>query len=175
VKSRQDKRKDFEALRQELEKSPAIFVTGFERLTVQQDYELRKSVRGAGGSYSVLKNNIAEKASENLPSNQVLGNLRGMSSIAYTTGDPVALAKALTTYAKDHPAFTFKAGFVEGRAVDIAGIQNLANMPSKEELIAKIMFLINCGAQRIAVALNGVSRNLAVVLDQARQEGKFPG
>jgi large subunit ribosomal protein L10 len=64
---------------------------------------------------------------------------------------------------------------VEGRAVDISGIQNLASMPSKEELIAKIMFLINSGAQRIAVALNGVSRNLAVVLDQARQEGKFQG
>jgi large subunit ribosomal protein L10 len=175
MKSRDEKRKDFEALRQELEKSPAIFVTGFERMTVQQDYELRKTVRGAGGNYSVVKNNIAEKASENLPANQVLGGLKGMSSIAYTTGDPVALAKALTTYAKDNPAFTFKAGFVEGRAVDISGIQNLASMPSKEELIAKIMFLINSGAQRIAVALNGVSRNLAVVLDQARQEGKFQG
>ena len=173
MKSRDDKRKDFEALRQELEKSPTLFITGYERMTVQQDYELRKTVRGAGGNYSVVKNNIAAKASEELPSNEVLKDLRGMTSLAYTTGDPVAMAKALTAYAKDNPAFTFKAGFVEGRAVDITGIQSLASMPSKEELISKIMFLLNCGAQRIAVALNGVSRNLAVVLDQAGKEGKL--
>ena len=175
MKSRDQKKRDFEALRQELEKSPAIFVSGFERMTVQQDYELRKTVRGVGANYAVVKNNVAEKASESLPAGEVLGALRGMSSIAYTTGDPVALAKALTVYAKDHPAFTFKAGFVEGRAVDITGIQSLATMPSKEELISKLMFLINSGAQRMAVALNGVSRNLAVVLDQARQQDKFPG
>jgi large subunit ribosomal protein L10 len=96
-----------------------------------------------------------------------------MTSMAFTTGDPVALAKALTGYAKTNPAFTFKSGFVEGRAVDLRTIQELASMPSKEELIAKLMFLINSGAQRLAVSLNGVGRNLAVVIDQAAKEGKF--
>ena len=66
MKSRDDKAKDLEALRKELEQSPAIFVTGYEKMTVQQDYELRKTVRGAGGSYKVIKNNIADKASEGL-------------------------------------------------------------------------------------------------------------
>jgi large subunit ribosomal protein L10 len=173
MKNREQKRQEAEALRKELEQSPTIFITGYEKMTVQQDYELRKSVRGAGGNYSVLKNNIAAKASENLPSNDLLGGLTGMTSMAWTTQDPVALAKALTAYAKANPAFTFKAGFVEGRVIDVKSVQDLASMPSKEELIAKVMFLINSGAQRLAVSLNGVARNLAVVIDQAVKEGKF--
>ena len=173
MKSREDKIKDLEALRKELEQSPAIFVTGYEKMTVQQDFELRRTVRQAGGSYKVVKNNIADKASDGLGSNGVFSSLKGMTSIAWTTADPVALAKALTAYAKTNPSFTFKAGFVEGRAVEVKNIEELANMPSKEELIAKVMFLINSGAQRLAVSLAGVARNLAVVIDQAAKEGKF--
>jgi large subunit ribosomal protein L10 len=173
MKNRDEKAKDLEALRKQLEQSPAIFLTGYEKMTVQQDYELRKTVRGVGGSYQIIKNNIAAKASEGLPSNDVFNSLKGMTSIAWTTADPVALAKALTTYAKTNPSFSFKAGFVEGRAVEVKSIQDLANMPSKEELIAKVMFLINSSAQRLAVSLAGVARNLAVVIDQAVKEGKF--
>lgn len=173
MKSREDKAKDLEALRKELEQSPAIFVTGYEKMTVQQDYELRKTVRQAGGSYKVIKNNIAEKASDGLNANDVFKDLKGMTSIAWTTADPVALAKALTTYAKTNPSFSFKSGFVEGRAVEVKSIQDLASMPSKEELIAKVMFLINSGAQRLAVSIAGVARNLAVVIDQAAKDGKF--
>jgi large subunit ribosomal protein L10 len=173
MKSRDQKKKDMEALRNALEQSPSIFVTGYEKMTVQQDYELRKTIRQAGGDYHVVKNNLAAKASENLPVKEVLGDLKGMTSMASTTGDPVALAKVLTAYAKTNPSFTFKAGFVEGRAIDIKNVQALASMPSKEELIAKVMWLINSGAQRMAVALNGVGRNLAVVIDQAAKEGKF--
>ena len=173
MKSRDDKAKDLEALRKELEQSPAIFVTGYEKMTVQQDYELRKTVRNAGGSYKVVKNNVADKASDGLSSHDVFGNLKGMTSIAWTSADPVALAKALTAYAKTNPAFTFKAGFVEGRVVEVKNIQELASMPSKEELIAKVMFLINSSAQRLAVSISGVARNLAVVIEQAAKEGKF--
>jgi len=174
MKSREQKQKELEALRAELEKAPALFITGYEKMTVQQDYELRKTVRGAGGDYHVVKNNIANKASENLPSSEVLGNLTGMTSVAWTSEDPVALAKALIGYAKSNPAFTFKAGFVEGRAIDVKSINEFATMPSKEELVAKVMFLINSSAQRLAVSLNGVVRNLAVALNEAVKEGKFP-
>lgn len=173
MKTKDQKREEMAALRKELEKSPAIFVTGYEKMTVQQDYELRKTVRQAGGGYSVVKNNIADKASESLPSSAVLSDLKGMTSMAFTTGDPVALAKALTLYAKTTPAFVFKAGFVEGRVIDVKNIQDLANMPSKEELIAKVMFLINSSAQRLAVSLNGVVRNMAVALNEAIKENKF--
>lgn len=173
MKSREQKQQEMDALRKELEKSPAIFVTGYERMTVQQDYELRKTVRQAGGGYSIVKNNIAAKASESLPSSDILHDLKGMTSMAFTTGDPVALAKALTAYAKTTPSFTFKAGFVEGRVIDVKSIGDLASMPSKEELIAKVMFLINSSAQRVAVSINGVARNLAVALNEAIRENKF--
>jgi large subunit ribosomal protein L10 len=173
MKKKEDKQKDLEALRQDLEKTGNLFVTGYEKLRVDQDFELRKAVRGAGGKYRVVKNNLAEKASEGMPAEQVLKGLRGMTSLAYTEGDPVALAKALTAYAKANPSFTFKAGMVEGRAIDIKEINALATMPSKEEIFAKLLFLIQAPAQRLVTAMNAVGRNLAVVVDQAVKENKF--
>src|SRR5437870_837754 len=136
MKKKEDKKKDIDALRQDLEHSKNLFVTGYEKLRVDQDFELRKIVRGAGGKYRVIKNNLAEIASEGTPAEQVLKGLRGMTSMAYTTSDPVALAKALTAYAKANPTFTFKAGIVEGRAIDVKAIHDLAVMPSKEEIFA---------------------------------------
>jgi len=173
MKSKDDKEKDIESLRRDLEKSNNLFVTGYEKLRVDQDFELRKTVRGAGGRYRVIKNNLAEKASEGTPAEAVLKGLKGMTSLAYTTKDPVALAKALTTYARTNPTFTFKAGLVEGRVIDIKAINDLANMPSKEEIFAKLLYLINAPAQRLATAMNAVGRNLAVVVDQAVKENKF--
>src|SRR5512138_1381029 len=114
MKKKEDKQKDVEALRQDLANLKNLFVTGYEKLRVEQDFELRKAIRGAGAKYRVVKNNLAEKASEGTQAEAVLKGLRGMTSMAYTTSDPVALAKALTTYAKTNPTFTFKAGLVEG-------------------------------------------------------------
>jgi len=173
MKSKDDKKKDIDALRQDLETSNNLFVTGYEKLRVDQDFELRKIVRGAGGKYRVIKNNVAEKASEGTAAEAVLKGLRGMTSLAYTAKDPVALAKALTTYAKANPSFTFKAGLVEGRVIDIKAINDLANMPAKEEILAKLLFLINAPAQRLVTAMNAVGRNLAVVVDQGVKENKF--
>jgi large subunit ribosomal protein L10 len=173
MKNKDDKKKDLDALRSELEKAKHVFLTGYEKLTVQQDFELRKAIRAAGANYKVIKNNIAEKASEGTPTKDLIKDLAGMTSMAYTAKDPVALAKVLTTYAKANPTFTFKAGMVEGRVIDVRSITELANMPSKEELIGKLMWLINAGAQRMAVALNGISRNLAVVLSEAQKQDKF--
>ena len=173
MKKKEDKQKDVEALRQDLGDLKNLFVTGYEKLRVDQDFELRKTVRAAGGKYRVVKNNLAEKASEGTPSAEVLTGLRGMTSLAYTTADPVALAKALTTYAKTNPSFTFKAGMVEGRVIDIKAINDLANMPSKEEIFAKLLYLINAPAQRLVTAMSAVGRNLAVVVDQGVKENKF--
>src|SRR5579883_3062580 len=173
MKKKSDKQKDMEALRKELEKSGNVFLTGYEKLTVQQDFELRKTIRGAGGNYKVIKNRIAEKAAEGREAGALLKDLKGMCAIAYTSGDPVALAKALTAYAKANPAFTFKAGFVEGRVVDVGAINDLATMPPKEEIFAKLLFLINAPAQRLVTAMNAVGRNLAVVVDQGVKEEKF--
>lgn len=174
MKNRDEKKKDFEALRKQLEKANNVFVTGFAKLTVDQDYNLRKTIRGAGGKYKVVKNNIAEIASEGTPSEPVFKGLKGMTSITLTD-DPVALAKALTAYAKTNPAFTFKAGLVEGRAIDIRAINDLATMPSKEEIFAKLLYVINAPAQQLVTAMNAVGRNLAVVIDQGVKENKFQG
>ncbi len=173
MKKKEDKQKDLDALRQDLEKTGNLFVTGYEKLRVDQDFELRKVVRSAGGKYRVIKNNIAEKASEGMAAEPILKNLRGMTSLAYTQGDPVALAKALTAYAKANPTFTFKAGMVEGRAIDVKAINELATLPSKEEIFAKLLFLIQAPAQRLVTAMNAVGRNLAVVVDQGVKENKF--
>jgi large subunit ribosomal protein L10 len=173
MKDKNHKKKDLESLRSELEKAKNVFLTGYEKMTVQQDFDLRKVIRGAGGNYKVIKNNIAEKASEGTAASQLMKDLAGMTSMAYTVKDPVALAKALTSYARTVPAFTFKAGMVEGRVIDIKQIQDLANMPPREEVLAKVLFLINASAQRLVTAIGGVGRNLAIVVDQAAKENKF--
>ena len=173
MKKKEDKKKDVDALRKDLEAAKNLFVTGFEKLRVDQDFELRKTVRGSGGKYRVIKNNLAEIAAEGTAAQEVLKGLKGMTSLAYTSGDPVALAKALTVYAKANPTFTFKAGLVEGRVIDVKSISDLASMPSKEEIFAKLLFLINAPAQRLVTAVNAVGRNLAVVIDQAVKENKF--
>jgi len=173
MKKKEDKKKDVEALRKALQASKNLFVTGYEKLRVDQDFELRKTVRASGGKYRVVKNNLAEIASEGTPAEQVLKGLTGMTSLAYTSADPVALAKALTAYAKTNPTFTFKAGLVEGRVIDVKAISELASMPSKDEIFAKLLFLINAPAQRLATVIATVGRNLAVVIDQGCKENKF--
>ncbi|MGA2216022.1 MAG: 50S ribosomal protein L10 [Bryobacteraceae bacterium] len=173
MKKKSDKEKDLEALKKDFEKAQNIFVTNFEKLTVQQDFELRKTVREAGGNYRVVKNNLAEKASEGTPAEDLMSKLVGMTSMAYTSKDPVALAKALTGYAKANPSFTFKAGLVEGRAIDVKSILELAALPSREQILAKVLFLIQASAQRLVTSLAGVGRNLAVVVDQGVKENKF--
>lgn len=173
MKDKDEKQKDLDDLKKTLEENKNLFVTGYEKLTVSQDFQLRKTIREAGGKYRVVKNNLAAKASEGTPANDLLGNLKGMTSLAYTANDPVALAKALTKYSRDNAAFTFKAGMVEGRVIDIKAINDLAMMPPKEEIYAKLLFLINAMATRLVTSINGVGRNLAVVLDQAGKENKF--
>ena len=173
MKNRTEKLKDLEALRKDLATAQNVFLAGYEKITVLQDFELRKTIRGAGGSYKVIKNTIAEKAAEGTKSEKLLTGLKGMCSIVYTNGDPVALAKALTAYAKATPAFSFKAGMVEGTVVDVSGINALATLPPKEEIFAKLLYLINAPAQRLVTVMNGVGRNLAVVVDQGVKENKF--
>jgi large subunit ribosomal protein L10 len=173
MKKKPEKQKDMEALREQLAKASNLFLTGYEKITVDQDFELRKTIRGVGAHYKVIKNRIGEKAAEGIPAGDLLKDLKGMCSVAYTSGDPVALAKALTAYAKTNPNFTFKAGMVQGRVVDLTGIQALASLPPKEEIYAKLLYLIQAPAQRLVTAIGGVGRNLAVVIDQGVKENKF--
>jgi large subunit ribosomal protein L10 len=173
MKRKADKQREVQGLRRELEQIQHLFVTGYQQLTVAQDFELRKVIRGVGGRYRVIKNNLAQKAAEGTQAEGLLKDLEGMTSLAYTSSDPVALAKALISYAKNNPSFTFKAGMVEGRAIQVNSIEELANLPSREELLGKVLFLIQAPARRLAGALGAVARNLAGAIDQGVKENKF--
>src|SRR5271170_2708363 len=173
MKKRSEKQEDLDKLKLELAKVSTVILTTFQGITVENDTKLRRAVQAAGGKYQVVKNTLAERAGAGTPAENLLKNLSGTNSIAFTQTDAVALAKALTKIAKDVPAFQFKSGVVEGRVISIAEIKQLADMPSKEELISKIMFLLNAPAQRIAIALNALPRNLAVTVNEAVKANKF--
>jgi len=171
--SRAKKQEQVEKLSNDFKQVGNLVVATFGKMTVAQDYELRKAVRGAGAKYQVVKNTLVERASKGSKVEQALKDLAGVNSIAYTTGDPVALAKALAKYAKDNPEFSFKAGVVEGRVVSVKEIESLATMPSKEELYSKLLFLMSAPAQRLVTVMNAVGRDLAVVINQGVEKEKF--
>jgi large subunit ribosomal protein L10 len=160
-------------LAHELEGSTSAIVGTFAKLTVSQDFELRKVVRGAGGRYRVLKNKLAARASKGTKVEQALQGLKGVSSVAYTSGDPVALAKALSTWMQENAEFTFKLGIIDGHVITVEEVKQLATMPSKEQIFAKLLFLINAPAQRLVTVMNAAGRDLAVVVNQAVEQGKF--
>jgi large subunit ribosomal protein L10 len=171
--TRAKKKEQVEKLSSDLKNISSVIVSTYTKLTVAQDFELRKALRSSGAKYRVVKNTLAERAAKGSKIEEALKNLTGVTSIAYTEGDPVALAKALAKYAKDNPEFTFKAGVVEGRVISIKEIEALATMPSKEEIYSKLLFMLNAPAQRLVTVMNAVGRDLAVVIDQGVQEKKF--
>lgn len=173
MKSRKQKEDEVALLKDELEVASNLVVVQYKGLTVEQDTELRRAIRKSDSRYRVVKNTLASIASAGTPAEQLKEHFDGPVAIAYNSGDPVGLAKALSDYAKDHPIFEFRAGLVEGRVVDISTLAEIAALPSQEELLAKLLFLLNAPAQRIAVGVNAVARNLAVALGQAVEQKKF--
>jgi large subunit ribosomal protein L10 len=167
------KAEQVEKLNQDLQKASSMIVGTFSKLTVSKDFELRKTVRSAGGKYQVVKNTLAKRASEGTQVGGALTGLKGVTSIAYTSGDPVALAKALSKYVVDNPEYSFKAGVLEGRVISMNEIKALATMPSKEEIYSKLLFLMNAPAQRLVTVMNAVGRDLAVVVSQGVEKKKF--
>ena len=162
-------------LASELESSTTAIIGTFKGLTASKDFELRKVIREAGGAYHVVKNKLAAKSSEGTKVEAALQGLKGVNSVAYTSGDPVALAKALSTWVKDNAEYTFKLGIVDGKVITVAEIDSLAKLPGKEELFSKLLFLINAPAQRLVTVLNATGRDLAVVLGQGVEKEKFAG
>ena len=167
------KNKKVAMLAADLEKSTSAIIGTFTGLTASKDFALRKAVRDAGGAYHVVKNKLAAKSSQGTKVEKALQGLKGVSAVAYTAGDPVALAKALSDWVKDNAEFTFKLGIVDGKVITVQEIGNLANLPGKEELFSKLLFLINAPAQRLATVVNATGRNLAVVVNQAVEQNKL--
>ncbi len=167
MKTREQKQKDLEALTEQFQQSTAGMLVGFKKMTVAKDQDLRNQLREAGARYAVVKNTLARRAAAGTPFEQAAEHFKGVTGIALSTGDPVNLSKAVSKFAKDNPeVFTFKAGVVEGKVVALKDVESIASLPSKEELISKIMFLINCQAQRLVTVLSAVPRNLAIVVKQ---------
>jgi large subunit ribosomal protein L10 len=173
--TRQKKAEKVTELAIELESSTSAIIGTFAKLTVAQDYALRKTIRAAGGKYRVLKNKLAARAAQGTKVEAALQGLKGVSSVAYTSGDPVALTKAISTWVGENAEFTFKLGIVDGRVINIEEIKQLASMPGRDELFSKLLFLINAPAQRLATVIAATGRDLAVVVNQAVEQNKFSG
>jgi large subunit ribosomal protein L10 len=173
--SRATKAEKVKHLTKELESSTSAIIGTFKGLTASKDFELRKAVRAAGASYHVVKNKLVARASLGSRVEKALQGLKGVSSVAYTSGDPVVLAKALSAWVKDNSEFTFKLAIVDGQVLSVKEIGDLATMPGKEELFSKLLFLIQSPAQRLATVINATGRDLAVVINQAVEKGKFSG
>lgn len=171
MKTKAQKQKDLESLTEKFKAANAAMLVGFQKLTVAKDQEFRNQLREAGVSYAVVKNTLARKAAEGTPLEQAKDQFKGVTAVALSTGDPVGLSKAITKFTKANPdIFSFKAGIVEGKVVALQEVEAIASLPSREELISKIMFLINCQAQRLVTVLSAVTRNLVIVIKQIGEQ-----
>jgi len=167
MKTRETKQRDLAAITESLANSKSAMVVSFTKLTVQKDQEFRNSLREAGAQYQVVKNTLARIAVKGTQFEQATDAFKGVTAIAWTDNDPVILSKAITKFMKDNAdTYTFKSGVVDGKLVDLAQVTTIASLPSKEELISKLLFVLNAQAQRIVTVINAVPRDLAIVIKQ---------
>jgi len=167
MKSRETKQKDLTTLTEKLQSSKSAMVVSFSKATVNKDQEFRNQIREAGANYQVVKNTLARIAVKGTPFEEASEYFKGVTALAWTDSDPVILSKAVSKFIKENAdVYSFKAGIVEGKVVNLEQVQSIASLPSKEELISKLLFVINAQAQRIVTVINAVPRNLAVVIKQ---------
>ncbi len=167
MKSRETKAKDLTALTESLQSAKSAMVVSFSGLTVTKDQEFRNNLRAAGAQYQVVKNTLARIAVKGTDYEQATDTFKGVTAIAWTDNDPVILSKAISKFMKDNAdRYTFKTGVVDGKLVNLKQVTEIASLPSKEELISKLLYVINAQAQRIVTVINAVPRDLAVVIKQ---------
>ncbi len=177
MKSRDTKAKDLAVLTDSLANSTSAMVVSFSKLTVSKDQEFRSRLREAGAEYSVVKNTLARIAVKGTQFEDATEHFKGVTAIAWTKNDPVILSKAISKFMKENAdVYTFKTGVVDGKLVDLTQLTTIANLPSKEELVSKLMWVLNSSAQGIVTVINAVPRDLAVVIKQiGEQEGRDAG
>jgi large subunit ribosomal protein L10 len=172
MKNKAQKQKDLDALAEQFKNANAAMLVSFKNMTVAKDQELRRQLREAGVTYSVVKNTLARKASAGTPLEPMADQFKGVTAVALSTSDPVGLSKAISKFTKANPdIFSFKVGLVEGKVVELSQVESIASLPSREELLSKVLFLLNSQAQRLVTVISAVPRNLAVVVQQV-SEGK---
>jgi large subunit ribosomal protein L10 len=171
--NRTEKTEMVEALGADLAKSSNAILFAFAGLKVPEVTELRRQVRGTQSKYLVVKNSLALLATKGTALEAVAEHFTGATAVAYNQSSPVALAKVLTNFAKTNPHLVFKAAVIEGQAVETSEIKVIAELPSREELVSKLLFVMQSPMRRLVTVLNGPVRSLAGVLAQiADQKSK---
>jgi large subunit ribosomal protein L10 len=170
MKSRTEKAQAISEFTEGIGQATNAFLIEFKGITVPQVTELRRQVRDSGSRYVVVKNTLALIAVKDSPLPQLKEAFSGPTAVAYNATDAVALAKALTKFAKDVPAVHFKGAMLNGQIVPATEIQNIANLPTRAELVSKLLFVLQSPVRGLVTVLQANIRNLAVVLDQIAKQ-----
>lgn len=165
-----EKTKVVEDLKNAFDQSQAVILMGFDKIDVPDITDFRDKVRDSGSTYKVVKNTLALIAARDTRVADMNDHFVGPTGVAYTVEDPVALAKVLKAFVKEHPGMEFKGGVVEGQILSPDQIKDLAEMASREELLSKVLFLLNAPLTNFATAIKSPIRNLAVVLKQLEEK-----
>ncbi len=164
--NRTEKQQTIEDLNKIFSDHPGVFLFGFSGINVPDMTELRRRITRCGSTYRVVKNRLAVRAAQETDLEALTEHFRGPTAVAYTEADPVGLAKVVRDFAKNHPGLKFKAGVLESEVLSAKQVEQLAEMPSHEELIAKLLYLLQAPLTQLAGALQSPLRNLGSVLSQ---------
>jgi large subunit ribosomal protein L10 len=175
MSARPEKTEQVELIQQELADVPHAILVDFRGLDVAGATALRRRLREEQAQLKVVKNTLALRAISDLPLSEVKEAFEGQTAIAYTSENVVALAKVLREFTREHETPTFKAGVVDGKPIDAEQFRQIAKLPSREELIAKALYLMQYPVTGLATALGGILRSFVVVLEQVRLQKEEGG